>query len=1025
MAIKKTLTGKDFCECPPCEELNAEIYPVTSDDQVILSDNGVELNNWLEVNRNGDHPTTLYDWLRLNYNQSPSVIIPTASTTTLGGVIIDPTYLTISSNGVLGVNANAIPPNINTASFDDLGIIKLGNSTVLPSDFANSTIFDTDVQIFPLRLDSNNRAGISIPNSFFSQVQSDWNQTNTDALDYIKNKPSIPAVSNASIIFRQGGSQIGSITLNQATDTVIDFNSGGGGEGGGTTYYAGTGLNLDNSTFNLKPASTNEIGGIELGYTNNYEESGSTTPASLTLNRKLNTLNNDAYTQLPKILWSDGMDVSFDTTTDALTFKTKVATANELGSIRTGYESSDTSTRNRDYPVQLDENSKAYVHIPWTDTLPTGEGGEPIVYTFNGQNGITATVDNNDVTISLSNATDSTLGGIKIGFTTNNTNRNYALRLSNNQAYVNVPWKEYALTGSNGITIGTSTTSGNVTTIPISVNKASTTSLGVIKTGYSYDDNNRAKFGVNVDNNGQATVNIPIVQGDDSTGTTATYNSNGTTITVGTTAATASNLGTIKIGYPDATAQSRNYPVKLGTSTNANKAYVNVPWSDTTYTADKGLTLDTTTNTFEHSNTASYSGSGTAPDVQNTLAVYPIKIDAYGHITSYGAAVSVSDTKVKQQPQTIDYEYPILLRQHYLNQINNSPEPYNIEAGYARYAYPPASTGSVPTINTSTGVITAHGFKFGTLSSAGAITAPSTPDTYLKYNGTSFEWAAVSGGTGTTYTNGVGLSLSNNEFSLNAATTNTIGGIKVGTTANPTTIDEAGSGTYYRVQKNNRDEAFVRIPGYSAGDGLSLSDNVFSLDSADTFFTIVVEGRDAVEHPGSDAVTYAGSAEDKVITSRTTTTSAVSTIKTAAKTFVKNSFNEDKIAVFHIIKGDCTNNTTPSPNNVHAYNGILLINAILAAIDDDDIDSEGLVKIYVESPHALRFSTDTKLYKMINRRTYGGGWTRLMELSNSVIDESTFELTVSHAKLSEDSWRNTLICNDLHKSNNDDQYFQA
>ena len=1005
MAIKKTLTGKDFCECPPCEELNAEIYPVTSDDQVILSDNGVELNNWLEVNRNGDHPTTLYDWLRLNYNQSPSVIIPTASTTTLGGVIIDPTYLTISSNGVLGVNANAIPPNINTASFDDLGIIKLGNSTVLPSDFANSTIFDTDVQIFPLRLDSNNRAGISIPNSFFSQVQSDWNQTNTDALDYIKNKPSIPAVSNASIIFRQGGSQIGSITLNQATDTVIDFNSGGGGEGGGTTYYAGTGLNLDNSTFNLKPASTNEIGGIELGYTNNYEESGSTTPASLTLNRKLNTLNNDAYTQLPKILWSDGMDVSFDTTTDALTFKTKVATANELGSIRTGYESSDTSTRNRDYPVQLDENSKAYVHIPWTDTLPTGEGGEPIVYTFNGQNGITATVDNNDVTISLSNATDSTLGGIKIGFTTNNTNRNYALRLSNNQAYVNVPWKEYALTGSNGITIGTSTTSGNVTTIPISVNKASTTSLGVIKTGYSYDDNNRAKFGVNVDNNGQATVNIPIVQGDDSTGTTATYNSNGTTITVGTTAATASNLGTIKIGYPDATAQSRNYPVKLGTSTNANKAYVNVPWSDTTYTADKGLTLDTTTNTFEHSNTASYSGSGTAPDVQNTLAVYPIKIDAYGHITSYGAAVSVSDTKVKQQPQTIDYEYPILLRQHYLNQINNSPEPYNIEAGYARYAYPPASTGSVPTINTSTGVITAHGFKFGTLTSAGAITAPSTPDTYLKYNGTSFEWAAVSGG-GSSITYDI-------QTSFNPTTTTYTRTLLQNNSIKHTTNIRAGNNisfTDYRGAIDNKTDSFT-----------------ISATTKDDYFTIVVSGCGAPSN--ANCITYAGSSDNIVIPTESNPypiliDNAVNTIQNAAQTFAENCFNTDKIAVFNIIMRYYTDDTpdTPHPSldndTTYCYSGIKILNCILSAIDV--VSSVGKAIIWIESPQALTVPNETTLvFSMDNYRSYGTAWKLLLKAAGSDYEDLLFEITVLHSKYKNNgngsNWKNIITCDYKYK----------
>ena len=39
-------------------------------------------------------------------------------------------------------------------------------------------------------------------------------------------------------------------------------------------------------------------------------------------------------------------------------------------------------------------------------------------------------------------ATASVLGGVKIGFTTNASNRNYAVQLSNNQMYVNVPWSD-------------------------------------------------------------------------------------------------------------------------------------------------------------------------------------------------------------------------------------------------------------------------------------------------------------------------------------------------------------------------------------------------------------------------------------------------------------------------------------------------------------------------------------------------------------------------------------------------------
>ena len=53
----------------------------------------------------------------------------------------------------------------------------------------------------------------------------------------------------------------------------------------------------------------------------------------------------------------------------------------------------------------------------------------------------------------LSAATSSAIGGIKIGFSTNDTNRNYAVALSSEKAYVNVPWTDVNVT--NNITTGT------------------------------------------------------------------------------------------------------------------------------------------------------------------------------------------------------------------------------------------------------------------------------------------------------------------------------------------------------------------------------------------------------------------------------------------------------------------------------------------------------------------------------------------------------------------------------------------
>ena len=59
-----------------------------------------------------------------------------------------------------------------------------------------------------------------------TQVQSDWAETNTEAVSYIKNKPTI---SDAEIVIKQNNVTKGSFTLNQNGSATINLEGGGGG----------------------------------------------------------------------------------------------------------------------------------------------------------------------------------------------------------------------------------------------------------------------------------------------------------------------------------------------------------------------------------------------------------------------------------------------------------------------------------------------------------------------------------------------------------------------------------------------------------------------------------------------------------------------------------------------------------------------------------------------------------------------------------------------------------------------------
>ncbi len=185
--------------------------------------------------------------------------------------------------------------------------------------------------------------------------------------------------------------------------------------------------------------------------------------------------------------------------------------------------------------VKVTATNKMYL-VKDDSKLNTEAGYEP--YTASSASSVPwSGVTGKPSTFAPPTAAASTLGGVKVGYTT--SGKNYKLQVdASGNAFVNVPW-----------------TDNNTT-----YNQATADTLGLVKIGYSSSGKN---YAVSLDSNGKMYVNVP-------------WTDNNTTYAQ----ATSDNLGLVKIGY---SANGKNYPVALDGS---GKMYVNVPWTDTntTYT---------------------------------------------------------------------------------------------------------------------------------------------------------------------------------------------------------------------------------------------------------------------------------------------------------------------------------------------------------------------------------------------------------------------------------------------------------
>lgn len=140
------------------------------------------------------------------------------------------------------------------------------------------------------------------------------------------------------------------------------------------------------------------------------------------------------------------------------------ADSNNIGGIKTGYTQTE-----KNYPVALDENKKAYVNVPWTDTNTTYEVMTGATASAAGQAGLVPAPaagkqgqylrgDGQWITppnTTYSQATADKLGLVKIGYTANG--KNYPVVLDENgKMYVAVPWTDtkYTLPAATSAALG-------------------------------------------------------------------------------------------------------------------------------------------------------------------------------------------------------------------------------------------------------------------------------------------------------------------------------------------------------------------------------------------------------------------------------------------------------------------------------------------------------------------------------------------------------------------------------------------
>lgn len=204
-------------------------------EQLLAVNSGVDSGKVLQIQINADDIATLKG---IKYGASLVASIDT-STFVLSFTLKDQDGNTLGSTQTIDLPLESVVVNGSYDSANKALILTLqnGNTITIPvSDLISGLqpLINADNKLNADYLENGATVRLfyawdsvklnNIENFAQKNVQANWNETDNTKDDYIKNKPTIPVVNDATITIQQNGVDIDSFTLNGSTNKTININ---------------------------------------------------------------------------------------------------------------------------------------------------------------------------------------------------------------------------------------------------------------------------------------------------------------------------------------------------------------------------------------------------------------------------------------------------------------------------------------------------------------------------------------------------------------------------------------------------------------------------------------------------------------------------------------------------------------------------------------------------------------------------------------------------------------------------------